>query len=124
MIRFFIVLCVSLGCVMANTLGKRDYAAALAYLKAAMATYQQDGPPPAELVYLEQKLSPPPPPTMQPVWQDPTMMMDPTMMQEPYFDPTLPPMDIEEDDTFDPEEDPDDVDDPPIINGKPVEREE
>ncbi|CAO3650406.1 unnamed protein product [Mucor fragilis] len=32
--------------------------------------------------------------------------------------------DIEEDDTFDPEEDPDDVDDPPIVNGVPVDREE
>lgn len=32
--------------------------------------------------------------------------------------------DIEEDDTFDPEEDPDDVDDPPIVNGVAVDREE
>ncbi|CEP16650.1 hypothetical protein [Parasitella parasitica] len=32
--------------------------------------------------------------------------------------------DIEEDDTFDPEEDPDDVDDPPIVNGVAVNREE
>ncbi|KAK4511331.1 uncharacterized protein ATC70_012546 [Mucor velutinosus] len=32
--------------------------------------------------------------------------------------------DIEEDDAFDPEEDPDDVDDPPIVNGMPVDREE
>lgn len=34
------------------------------------------------------------------------------------------PADIEEDDTFDPEEDPDDVDDPPVVNGVAVEREE
>ncbi|KAF1799385.1 hypothetical protein V8B55DRAFT_1538073 [Mucor lusitanicus] len=32
--------------------------------------------------------------------------------------------DIEEDDAFDPEEDPDDVDDPPIVNGVAVDREE
>lgn len=32
--------------------------------------------------------------------------------------------DMEEDDSFDPEEDPDDVDDPPIVNGIPVNREE
>ncbi|KAG2237012.1 hypothetical protein BDF21DRAFT_448118 [Thamnidium elegans] len=33
-------------------------------------------------------------------------------------------VDLEEGDIFDPEEDPDDVDEPPFVNGKPVDREE
>ncbi|GAA5811365.1 hypothetical protein MFLAVUS_004799 [Mucor flavus] len=33
-------------------------------------------------------------------------------------------VDLEEGDIFDPEEDPDDVDEPPYVNGKPVDREE
>lgn len=144
----FLVLCLSLGYVMAApakvTLGKRDYAAALTYLRTAIASYQQDGStPPAELVQLEQQLSSSPPPfsspqvysspqfsspqlysPQQPVWDDPTMMVL-GAQQDYYFNPSQQQAtDIEEDDEYDPEEDPDDVDDPPFVNGRPVDREE
>lgn len=110
-------------------------------------------PPSAEFVQLEQSLppslppplsSPPPPPA--PEQQEPQHLD----FSEPYLpnlaappeqpadeattalelgskstEKTIPSnADIEDDDVFDPEEDPDDVDDPPIVNGVAVDREE
>lgn len=123
--------------------GKRDYATTLQYLKAAMESYKKDSvtPPPVQLMQLEQQLPPPPPTTAtdeaqvaatqdlesaNPPLPDLTATEPtPELGNEISESSTVPvKADIEEDDSFDPEEDPDDVDDPPIVNGVAVQREE
>ncbi|KAG2210831.1 hypothetical protein INT46_000329 [Mucor plumbeus] len=132
-----------------TTLVKRDYATTLQYLHAAMASYRKDAvtPPSAKFAQLDQNLPPSPSsPPPAPEQQD-SQHLDSPEPPSPYLGITpeqssnevaatpesgdksaekaLPiKADIEEDDIFDPEEDPDDVDDPPIVNGVPVEREE
>lgn len=144
---------VSYGLKKRATLVKRDYATALRYLRAAMASYRKDAvtPPSAGFVQLEQSLppspqlpslSPPPAPEQQepqlldspepplPYWADtpekPANEVVATLeLDNKNTEKSIPiNADIEEDDIFDPEEDPDDVDDPPIVNGVAVDREE
>lgn len=148
------ILPVSYGLKKRITLVKRDYATTLRYLRAAMTNYRKDAvtPPSAGFVQLEQSLPPslpplsssPPPPAPE---QQESQHLD---LYEPYLpnlaappeqpadeaatalelgnkstEKTIPSnADIEDDDVFDPEEDPDDVDDPPIVNGVAVDREE
>ncbi|CAO3639831.1 unnamed protein product [Mucor hiemalis] len=119
---------------------KRDYATTLQYLKAAMDSYRKDSvtPPPVQLMQLEQQFPPPPTEEVPPVaaTQD-FEFVNPPLPDLTAAEPTpelgneiseSAPMpaaaDIEEDDSFDPEEDPDDVDDPPVVNGVAVQREE
>jgi hypothetical protein len=128
-----------------TTLVKRDYATTLQYLHAAMASYRKDAvtPPSAKFAQLDQN-SPPSPSSPPPApEQQVSQHLDSPEPPLPYLGITpnevaatpesgdksaekaLPiKADIEEDDIFDPEEDPDDVDDPPIVNGVPVAREE
>lgn len=122
---------------------KRDYATTLQYLKAAMESYKKDSvaPPPVQPMQLEQQF-PPPPPTpatdeaqvvatqdlesANPPLPDLTAAEPAPELGNEISESSTAPVkaDIEEDDSFDPEEDPDDVDDPPVVNGVAVQREE
>lgn len=113
---------------------KRDYAAALELLKSTMESYQQANVP--EVSSPTEETVPPPteetvtPPTEEAVSLPTEETVPPPTEETPSTttesattsSPAI--ADIEEDDTFDPEEDPDDVDDPPMVNGKPTQREE
>lgn len=111
----------------------------------ALSQFEQKSPAPAP-VYAYPAVAPPPP--LAPAPQAP-MVAQPVAAPPPPLNPETSPVpdpltatstmvelsngvvevipvsaDLEEDDVFDPEEDPDDVGPPPFVNGKPVDREE
>jgi hypothetical protein len=68
---------------------------------------------------------PPLPDLQEPEIIDPTTIAPEEGNETTESTTIIPPgADIEDEDTFDPEEDPDDVDDPPVVNGVAVDREE
>jgi hypothetical protein len=114
---------------------KRNDASALKYLKATMESSRRKpiNPRPVGFAQMEPAVVAwfPPPPVSHAVEtpgsadsKEGALPKEPSAATE-NEKPGIPPnADIEEDDEFDPEEDPDDVGDPPIVNGVAVNREE
>jgi hypothetical protein len=94
---------------------KRDYALALEYLKTATDSYRKRSVNPIPVGYVELGKTITEAPLEGALAKEPSAAIENGIPLK---------ADIEEDDEFDPEEDPDDVDDPPIVNGVAVSREE